>query len=584
MPKSGKPSIEEIRHSLAHVLAIAVLKKFPDAKLGIGPAIDDGFYYDFLLPRPLKEDELPELQKSMVKIIKEELPFKGKEISVSEAKEMFKGQQFKQELIEEFSKEGKTLTAYDTGGVFIDLCKGGHVTNTRQIPHDAFTLTKIAGAYWRGDEKNAQLQRIYGLAFETEKELEKYEKMLEEAKKRDHKRLGVKLDLFTFSPLVGAGLPLWTPRGTFIRNELDNFVWALRKEAGYMQVDIPHITKKELYETSGHWDKFKDELFKITTREGHLFAMKPMNCPHHTQIYARKQHSYREMPRRYANTTKVYRDEQTGELAGLSRVRAITQDDAHVFCRHTQVKEEIGKIWNIIEKFYKAVGFNLRIRLSLYDPEHPEKYLGTPDIWRRSEKELRTLIKERDVKSTEAIGEAAFYGPKIDFMASDSLGREWQVATIQLDMNMPDRFDLTCINEKGEKERIVMIHAAIMGSIERYLAILIEHFAGAFPLWLSPIQVVVIPVGEAHQGYAWGINEDLRLADIQSELDDSNETLAKRVRSAETQKIPYIVVVGEKEMHANTLSVRKRGKGNLGTQTLKNFLGTLKGEIASKML
>ncbi len=584
MPKSKQASIEEIRHSLAHVLAIAVLKSFPDAKLGIGPAIDDGFYYDFLLPRALKEEELPELQKSMVKIIREELPFKGKEVSLSEAKEMFKGQQFKQELIDEFSKEGKTLTAYDTGGVFVDLCKGGHVSNTKQIPHDAFLLTKIAGAYWRGDEKNKMLTRIYGFAFVTKKELDAHIAMLEEAKKRDHKKLGVELDLFTFSPLVGAGLPLWTPRGTFIRNELDNFVWSLRKEAGYVQVDIPHITKKELYEKSGHWEKFKDELFKITTREGHSFALKPMNCPHHTQIYARKQHSYREMPQRYANTTKVYRDEQTGELAGLSRVRAITQDDAHVFCRSTQVKEEIGKIWNIVEKFYNAVGFNLNIRLSLHDPAHPEKYLGTPDIWRKSEKELRTLTKERDAKSTEAIGEAAFYGPKIDFLAHDSLGREWQVATIQLDMNMPESFDLFCINEKGEKERVVMIHAAIMGSIERYLAILIEHFAGAFPLWLSPTQVRVIPIGEAHQGYAWGVNEDFRLSGIQTELDDSNETLGKRVRKAETEKVPYIVIVGEKEMHANTLSIRKRGKGDMGTQTVKNFLGTLKGEIASKQL
>ncbi|MDO8663949.1 MAG: threonine--tRNA ligase, partial [Candidatus Liptonbacteria bacterium] len=394
---------------------------------------------------------------------------------------------------------------------------------------DAWKLERVAGAYWRGDEKNKMLTRIYGLAFNTKDELVRYIVQVEEAKKRDHKKLGKELDLFTFSDLVGAGLPLWTPKGTILRDILDNFVWELRKKAGYERVDIPHVTKKDLYEKSGHWQKFGEELFKIKTREGHELVMKPMNCPHHTQIYARKPWSYREIPQRYASTTKVYRDEQSGELAGLSRVRAITQDDAHVFCRQNQVKEEMAKIWDIVETFYSAVGFTLTPRLSLHDPKHMENYLGNEETWKKAEDELRELAKEKGSKAPEALGEAAFYGPKIDFLAKDSLGREWQVATIQLDMNMPERFDLDCANEKGERERIVMIHAAIMGSIERYISIIIEHFAGAFPLWLAPVQVKVIPIGEAHYKAAESAATALSAAGLRTDLDISDEGFGKKV-------------------------------------------------------
>lgn len=436
---SSTQSIENIRHSLAHLLAAAVLEKFPDAKLAIGPVIDNGFYYDFLLPRNLTPEDLTGFEKKMRELIKKRLPFSGEKISLAEAKKLFAKQPFKLELIKELSDKNENLSIYHTGNVFMDLCRGGHVNNTEEIPADAFKLDKIAGAYWHGDEKNPMLQRIYGLAFTNKKELDDYLKFVEEAKRRDHKILGLQLDLFTFSDLVGAGLPLWTPKGTTLRNLLDDFVWQLRKARGYVQVDIPHITKKDLYEKSGHWEKFKDELFKIQTREGHLFAMKPMNCPHHTQIYARRQWSYRDLPQRYANTTKVYRDEQSGELAGLSRVRAITQDDAHVFARKSQIKDEISKIWDIIQEFYGAFGFKLSVRLSLHDPAHMEKYLGTAELWDDAESKLRSLIKERGVTAAEAPGEAAFYGPKLDFMAKDSLGREWQVATIQLDMNMPER-------------------------------------------------------------------------------------------------------------------------------------------------
>ncbi|MDP3727153.1 MAG: threonine--tRNA ligase, partial [bacterium] len=396
------------------------------------------------------------------------------------------------------------------------------------------------------------------------------------------KRLGAFLDLFTFSDLVGPGLPLWTPKGTILRDVLDNFVWELRKKRGYERVDIPHLAKKELYEASGHWDKFKDELFRITTREGHLFAVKPMNCPHHVQIYARKKWSYRELPQRYASTTKVYRDEQTGELSGLARVRAITQDDAHVFCRRSQIKEEALKIWDIITAFYGAAGFRLAPTLSLHDPKQRKKYLGTPKVWQEAETILREIVREKDARAREAIGEAAFYGPKVDFLASDSLGRAWQVATIQLDLNMPERFDLSCIGEDGKPERIAMIHAAIMGSIERYIAILIEHLAGAFPLWLDPVQVALLPITDKVKSYCLDALRELRRQDLRVTLDDRNESIGKKIREAEMQKIPYLLIIGEREATAKTVSVRKRAKGDIGAMPLAKFLALAQGEIETR--
>ena len=393
----------------------------------------------------------------------------------------------------------------------------------------------------------------------------------------DHRRLGRELNLFTFSDLVGSGLPLWTPRGTLVRNLLDDYVWEMRKARGYEKVEIPHITKKDLYEKSGHWDKFKDDLFRITTREGDEFALKPMNCPHHTQIFARRPWSYRDMPQRYANSTMCYRDEQSGELNGLSRVRAFTQDDAHVFCREAQVKEEFLKIWDIIETFYGTFGFALRIRLSFHDPEEPDKYLGDKARWKSAEDTLREMASERGADTFEGIGEAAFYGPKLDFMAEDNLGRQWQVATIQLDLNLPERFDLTCVNEKGEKERIVMVHAAIMGSIERFLSVLLEHLGGTLPLWLSPVQAKIIPISEKHASYAIGVVEQLKGANIRAELDTSNETLGKKIRSAKVEKIPYLLVVGDAEMDAQTATLEGRG-GKVGSLPLAEIIERLKDE------
>ena len=586
--------LDHIRHSLAHLLAAAVLKEFPDAKLGVGPTVENGFYYDFLLPRAITPDDLKTFEKTMRGFVNKKLPFTGREVSPEEARKIFANQPFKLDLINDFTGKGEAgkkkerLTVYETGApgetpVLTDLCRGGHTENTSEIPADGFALDKIAGAYWRGDEKNQQLQRIYGLAFESKEALKNYKTLLEEAKKRDHKVLGPKLDLFTFSELVGPGLPLWTPKGTILRNVLDDFVWSLRKERGYLRVDIPHITKKDLYEKSGHWDKFKDELFKIETREGHLYAMKPMNCPHHTQIYARKQWSYRELPQRYASTTKVYRDEQSGELSGLSRVLSITQDDAHVFCRTSQIKEEIFKIWDIVNAFYSVFGFKLSIRLSLHDPEHFEKYLGTREGWHAAEEHLRQLVKEHGAEAVEAPGEAALYGPKIDFMGKDAIGRSVQIATIQLDMNLPERFDLFCINENGEHERIVMIHAAIMGSIERFLSVIIEHFAGKFPVWLSPVQVAILPVSEKFADYGKKVFDELSRADIRAELADANESLGKRIREAEMMKVPYVLVVGEKEEGGNTVNVRGR-MGEEKEMPIEEFLKKLGTEIKEKNL
>jgi threonyl-tRNA synthetase len=415
-------------------------------------------------------------------------------------------------------------------------------------------------------------------------DLEVLKNMAEENKldKNDHRQIGKDLDLFVFSELVGPGLPLWTPRGNVIRQELDAFIWQLRSKHNYSRVTIPHITKKELYETSGHWTKFADELFKVTSREGKEYALKPMNCPHHTQIFARKPHSYREMPQRYAETTMVYRDEQSGELGGLTRVLSITQDDSHVFCRHNQIKDEFFKIWDVVDSFYKAFGFSLKVRLSFRDPNEPEKYLGTKEIWDNAENALREIAKERNADSFEGLGEAALYGPKLDFIGTNNAGREWQVATIQLDMNLPERFDLSCTNEKGEKERIVMIHSAIAGSLERVTAILLEHFEGNLPLWLSPTQVTVIPVRDTHNEHARKIFDTLIEKGIRAELNDADVNLGTKVREAKNMKNPYWIVIGDKEIESNKVSIEHRDKGKVGEMTVDELLTLLAEEIREK--
>jgi len=554
----NQDELNHLRHSCAHLLAAAVGELYPNAKRTIGPAIENGFYYDFDFgEEKVTDEDLKKIQKKMKELVKSWKEFERQDVSADEAKKAFKGNEYKLELIEQFAGEGQDLTFYKSGE-FSDLCRGGHCEAPSKEMRN-FKLLSVAGAYWRGDEKNTMLTRIYGTCFPTKEELKEHMTMLEEAKKRDHRKVGAELDLFTFSDLVGPGLPLWTPRGTVLRNVLDSYVWKLRKARGYEKVEIPHITKKDLYETSGHWDKFKDDLFRITTREGHEFAMKPMNCPHHTQIYARNKWSYREVPQRYANTTMCYRDEQTGELHGLSRVRAFTQDDAHVFCRESQVKDEAMKIWDIIETFYGAFGFDLKIRLSTHDPENMDNYLGDVAVWDSAVGEFESWLKERGADFVVGVGEAAFYGPKIDFMAKDSIGRTWQVATIQMDRSMPESFDLVCVNEKGEDERVVMIHAAIMGSIERFLSILIEHVAGAFPFWLAPEQIRVATVGDDFTPFATELVQNLKDAGIRAELDASNEKVGKKIRNAATSKIPWTIVVGQKEVDGGDFNVNVFG-------------------------
>ncbi len=576
--------LEHKRHSLAHLLASAVLKFYPDAKPTLGPAIDNGFYYDFEFSSPISDKDLPRIEKEMKKNLKTWKSFDGQEVSTDEAREKFSGNPYKLELIDEIVEKGEKITLY-TSGEFTDLCRGGHVDNPAQdIDVESFVLDRIAGAYWRGDEKNTMLTRIYGLAFDTKTELDEYIVQREEAKKRDHKKIGKEMGLFVFSELVGAGLPLWTPKGTIMRELLNDFVWELRKKRGYQKVAIPHITKKSLYETSGHWSKFADELFKIETREKHLYAMKPMNCPHHTQIFASGLKSYRDMPQRYCETTMVYRDEQSGELSGLSRVLSITQDDAHVFCRENQVEKEIFAVWDIIDEFYGVFGFkDIKVRISKHDPKTFEKYLGTPEIWAKAEKQLTLLVEKRGVKDwIDGVGEAAMYGPKIDFIAKDSIGRSLQVATIQLDYNMPHNFGLECTNEKGEREPVVMIHCAIMGSVERFMSTLIEHYAGNFPLWLHPVQVKIIPIAEAHQKVAQEINDSFVALGIRTEFANDDENLGKKIRSGKVDKIPYMIIIGDKEIESNTVTLEGRDAGNLGALSYVDVLARLTTEIQEK--
>lgn len=564
-------NLYKIRHTTAHVLAMAVLEWDPDAKLAIGPPIENGFYYDFQLSKALTEKDLSVLEKSMWKIINKNFPVVRKTLKKSEAEKQYRKDQqpYKLELAENL--EGTELSFYGID-TFWDLCKGPHVKSTNEIK--AFKLLSTAGAYWRGDEHQPMLTRIYGTAFESEKQLKEYLEQLSEAKRRDHKVLGPKLGLFTFSELVGSGLPLWKPKGTVLRNVLDDAVWELRKEKGYQKVEIPHITKKDLYITSGHWEKFKDELFLVKTREGHEFAMKPMNCPHHTQIFASEQRSYRDMPQRYSNTTMVYRDEQSGELAGLSRVRGFTQDDAHIFCRSIQIEKEVKDTWDIVDAFYKKFGFKLEVRLSLSDPKEPEKYLGKPEQWQQAEQTLRSIARSRKVAVIEQEGEAAFYGPKVDFMAKDSIGRQWQVATIQLDFNMPERFDLYCINEQGNKERAVMIHVAVMGSLERFISVLIEHYAGDFPFWVAPTQIKILSVSEKAAAFSKEVFDDIT-KQFRAELDITEETLGKKIRTAELEKVPIIVVIGEKELAEKKVTLRIRATQEQKTVEIKKLVSYL---------
>jgi len=571
MAKTAKDSkIDNIRHSLAHLLAAAVLKRFPKAKLGIGPVIENGFYYDFLINADergltqIKETDLPEIEKEMRRLIRMNLLFTGKKITPAEAKKLFsakggsasggKDQPFKLELVKEFIKEKKPLTVYKTGDVFVDLCKGGHIKNTSEIRTDAFKLTHVAGAYWRGDEKNPQLQRVYGLAFETKKELEEYLWQQEEIKKWDHRKIGKELDLFSFHE-EGPGFVFWHPKGMLLREALMKAYGELQKSADYKTVSTPILLSEELWRRSGHWDNYKDKMY-FTKIDNRSFAIKPMNCPGVILIYKDQTRSWRDLPLRLSETGEVHRHEPSGTLHGLFRVRAFRQDDAHIFALEDQIEEEVKSIINLIIGFYKIIGFS-EIELEL--STRPEKYIGEEKIWTKAESIFKKVLRGLALKFKINEGDGAFYGPKIDFHVKDAMGRRWQCGTIQLDFFMPERFGLEYVDKDGSPKRPVMIHRTIIGSIQRFTGIIIEHFHGAFPLWLAPLQITILPVSEKFSKYAEKVSEELRKENIRVEISVANETLGKRIREAEMKKIPYVLVVGEREEKNKTVSVRKRG-------------------------
>ncbi|MFP4365649.1 MAG: threonine--tRNA ligase [Bacteroidales bacterium] len=568
-------------HSSAHLMAEALEALYPGVKLGIGPSIDNGFYYDIDLgeERTLSDSDLPEIEKKMKELSRQKNPYIRKEVPKREAIEYYskKGDEYKVELLNDL--EDGTISFYSQGN-FTDLCRGPHLPDTGYIK--SFKLLSIAGAYWRGNEKNKQLTRIYGVSFPKQKMLEEHLQMLEEAKERDHRKIGRELELFTFSQNVGSGLPLWLPKGAQLRERLENFLKKVQKEYGYEQVITPHIGQKELYIASGHYAKYGESSFRpITTpTEGEEFLLKPMNCPHHCEIYKFKPRSYKDLPVRMAEFGTVYRYEQSGELHGLTRVRGFTQDDAHIFCRPDQLKEEFIKVIDIIFIIFRALDFtDFQAQISLRDPENSEKYIGSDENWEKAEKAIIEATSEKGLDAGIEYGEAAFYGPKLDFMVKDALGRKWQLGTIQVDYNLPERFDLEYTGADNKKHRPIMIHRAPFGSMERFVAVLIEHTAGKFPLWLTPEQVVILPISEKVHNYAEKVLNFLKNSDIRATIDQRSEKIGKKIRDNELKRIPYLLIVGEKEVGSNTVSLRKQGEGDKGIMNLEEFTNFAKQEI-----
>lgn len=602
----SEDELKSMRHSLAHIMAQAVQRLWPQAKFGVGPAIDNGFYYDIYLDgATISEDSLPKIEKEMRKIVSANYPFERRDVAIDEAIDWAKENQqnFKIELLNDLKRSGTTvaseLSGEDIGstdeapskvktvslysqGDYVDLCRGGHVDSTGKV--GAFKLTKVAGAYWRGNENNLQMQRIYGVAFATQEELDKYLEKIEIAKQRDHRKLGRDLDLYTTSPLVGVGLPLFTPRGTILREVVSQYSNQLRQKFGFEKVWTPHITKKDLYEKSGHWAKFGEELFLVKSQEtSDEMALKPMNCPHHTQIFASRPRSYRDMPVRYLETTTDYRDEKTGELGGLNRVRSLTQDDSHVFCRSDQIEEEINNLLSAARELYESIDMKLRVRLSYRDDS--DSYLGNIDLWNSAQGQLKSAVERVDLDYFEQEGEAAFYGPKIDFMATDAIGREHQVATVQLDFVQPQRFGLEYVDINGNSTTPVMIHCALLGSIERFLSVFIEHTGGWFPFWAAPEQVRILTVNDSVLGYVDKITtilsettltKPVKYNDVRFTSDIRNESLGKKIREATSMKIPVQLIVGPKDVEAGEVSIRTQaGEEKIPLENLSGYLKSL---------
>ena len=572
-------------HTSAHLLAEALQELYPGIQFGIGPAIESGFYYDVMPAQGvvIKESDFPTIEKKMAELVSRKENVVRQEISKADALKMFadKGETFKCELINDL--EDGTITTY-TQGNFTDLCRGPHLINTADIK--AIKLISVAGAYWRGDEKRPQMTRIYGISFPKKKMLDEYLVLMEEAKKRDHRKIGKELELFAFSDAVGKGLPLWLPKGTALRLRLEEFLKRIQKRFGYQQVMTPHIGQKELWVTSGHYAKYGKDSFQPihTPEEGEEYLLKPMNCPHHCEIYKVSPHSYKDLPLRYAEFGTVYRYEQSGELHGLTRVRSFTQDDAHIFCRPDQLKEEFMKVMDIIFIIFKALNFdNFEAQISLRDPNNKEKYIGSDEVWEKAESAIIEACEYKGLKAKVELGEAAFYGPKLDFMVKDAIGRRWQLGTIQVDYNLPERFNLEYTGADNLKHRPVMIHRAPFGSMERFVAVLIEHTGGKFPLWLTPDQAVILPISEKFNDYAQKVADELSQYDIRAFVDDRNEKIGRKIRDNELKRIPYLLIVGENEMNNNIVSVRKQGEGAIGEQTPKEFADMVNDIIKSMM-
>ncbi len=579
-------NLETKRHSLSHLLAYAVKEIWPNVKLAIGPAIENGFYYDLDFDEgKIGENDLKEIEKKMNYLAKQNLKFERSEKNIdaalAEARE--KNDIYKAELIADLKKQGETVVSYYSVGKFTDLCRGPHVANTNQIKPGSFKLQKLAGAYWRGDEKNKMLTRIYGLAFETKEELTAYLNLLAEAEKRDHRKLGKELGLFVFSDLVGPGLPLYTFKGAIVRKEIINYSNELQAAIGYQEVHTPNMNKAELFRVSGHYEKYKEDMFRVISNySDEEYFLKPMNCPQHTQIYASQSRSYKDLPIRIADFANLYRDERPGELNGLTRLRCFCQDDGHSFCREDQIKEEFTAVLGAIKKAMLTYGMEYKIRLSLWDPGQPEKYLGEPAVWEKAQKILEDILLENKVDFFKAVGEAAIYGPKMDLISQDSLGREWQISTIQLDFIMPQRFQLEYTDSDGKKKTPVMVHRAIIGSPERFLGVIIEHYAGAFPVWLAPVQVKIVSVAETHIAASEKLADEFRSVGIRVEVDDANETVGNKIRKAANEKVPYMLVIGDKESGAAALSVRDRGAKETREIKKEKFIAEVLDKIKNR--
>lgn len=574
--------METFWHSTSHIMAHAVKELYPEAQFGVGPAIENGFYYDIDIDSRITQEDLARIEDKMQEIIDADCPFERDELSKEEAVNLFQERQdkYKLELLSEIDEDQPSI--YREGS-FVDLCRGPHIPSTGRVK--SFKLLNIAGAYWRGDEHNKMLQRIYGISFPRKKQLEDYLHNLEEAKRRDHRKLGKELELFLLTPEVGSGLPIWLPKGTVIRETLENFLKEEQRKRGYLPVITPHIGSIELYKTSGHYPYYKESQFAPLKAEGQEFLLRPMNCPHHFQIYASKPHSYRDLPIRLAEFGTVFRYEQSGELNGLVRVRTFTIDDSHMFVRQDQLKNELCEVIDLIKFVFKTLGFeDFKTQLSFRDPDHREKYGGNDELWEKAQRDIKEAADALDLDYQVALGEAAFYGPKIDFMIKDILGRSWQLGTVQVDYVLPERFNLEYVGKDNQKHRPVVIHRAPFGSMERFIGILIEHFAGAFPVWLAPVQAVVLPITDEYMDYARQVYQKIKEADVRVELDERNEKIGYKIREAELHKIPYMLVVGKAEVEKELVAVRRRKRGDLGKFSLDAFLDTIKREIEEKLL